>query len=136
MPPRRSARVVSAPARVPSVLPLLPHALASSIVVRVPVDTRLRCREVSPGWRDALSADKDLWTELDLSDTSGVAARISSALLRAASQRAGAFAGLCAYAAHAQCTDARTVRCATLRLGVAGPVARARAVDALPAPCD
>ena len=65
----------------------LPPALTLRIFLAVPVDTRLRCREVSRAWRDALSAEHALWTHLDLSATSGVA-HFSVALLQAAAARA------------------------------------------------
>ena len=50
----------------------LPPALTLRIFLAVPIDTRLRCREVSRAWRDALSGERALWTHLDLSATSGV----------------------------------------------------------------
>ena len=43
----------------------LPHDLVALIFRLLPVDTRLRCREVARGWRDALE-DHRLWAELDL----------------------------------------------------------------------
>ena len=43
----------------------LPPVLARRIFALVPVDSRLRCAEVSPAWRDAL-AERALWTRLDL----------------------------------------------------------------------
>ena len=64
--------------------PLFPE-LVALVFQRVPVDTRLRCREVSRGWR-AFLADARHWQVLDLSLSSGVARR-SPALLRAASER-------------------------------------------------
>ena len=63
----------------------LPFDLAALVFLLLPVDTRLRCREVARGWRDALE-DHRLWEELDLSRASGV--KRSPALLRAASLRA------------------------------------------------
>jgi len=65
--------------------PLFPE-LASLVFALLPVDSRLRCREVSRSWR-AFLADARHWQVLDLSLTSGVA-RSSLALLRAASERA------------------------------------------------
>jgi len=68
MPPRRSARqaeLVLARAPQPPFAPL-PHDLAALIFRLIPADTRLRCREVASGWRDALE-DHRLWAELDLS---------------------------------------------------------------------
>ena len=63
----------------------LPHELAALIFKLLPVDTRLRCREVSRGWRDALE-DHTLWNALDVSRASGVV--FTLALLRAALLRA------------------------------------------------
>ena len=63
----------------------LPFELAALIFRLLSVDMRLRCREVSRGWRDALE-DHRLWEELDLSCASGV--WLTPALLRAASLRA------------------------------------------------
>ena len=93
MPPRRStslaARVAHLPRDALTVLPLaLPHVLATRIWGALPCDVRLRCREVCPAWRDAL-AEPRLWTELNLTATSGVVARVTPALLRAAAARAG-----------------------------------------------
>jgi len=65
--------------------PLFPE-LASLVFALLPVDARLRCREVSRGWR-AFLADARHWQVLDLSLSSGVARR-SLALLRAASEHA------------------------------------------------
>jgi len=65
--------------------PLFPE-LASLVFAQLPVDSRLRCREVSRGWR-AFLADVRFWQVCDLSAASGVARR-SPALLRAASERA------------------------------------------------
>ena len=70
----------------------LPAAAFVAVVEAVPLDTRLRCREVSPAWRAALDAATPLWCHIDLSDASGVTAHVSPALLRAASRRAGACA--------------------------------------------
>ena len=80
MPPRRVAELVPQPPFAP-----LPCELAALIFKLLPVDTRLRCREVSRGWRDALE-DFRLWEELDLSHASGVT--LTPALLCAASLRA------------------------------------------------
>jgi len=62
--------------------PLFPE-LISAIFALLPVDSRLRCREVSRGWR-AFLADPRLWRICDLD---GVTRR-SPALLRAASEQA------------------------------------------------
>jgi hypothetical protein len=66
----------------------LPHALFLLILALLPVDTRLRCAEVCRGWRAAL-AERSLWLRLALSPESGVARRVTDALLRAAAARAG-----------------------------------------------
>jgi hypothetical protein len=66
-----------------SFVEILPRALAARIFARVPVDTRLRCAEVCPAWRDALE-EASLWTRLDFCDV----AIGSDALLRAAAGRA------------------------------------------------
>ena len=66
----------------------LPAPARRLIFEAVPADTRLRCREVSRAWRDHLS-DAALWRHLDLSNSSGVAAHVSDALLTAAAARAG-----------------------------------------------
>ena len=93
MPPRDSANLVAVADEEPrdalTVLPLaLPLPLSQRIWVSLPCDVRLRCREVARGWRDAL-AEPRLWTELDLTATSGVVARVTAALLQAAAARAG-----------------------------------------------
>ena len=92
MPPR-SALLVAAAADEPrdslTVLPLaLPLPLSRRIWSSLPCDVRLRCREVARAWRDAL-AEPRLWTELDLTMTSGIVARATPALLLAAAARAG-----------------------------------------------
>jgi hypothetical protein len=64
----------------------LPPALTLRVFALVPLDTRLRCAEVCPGWHKAL-ADTSLWAELDLTQlSSGVAC--TGALLCAATKRA------------------------------------------------
>jgi hypothetical protein len=67
----------------------LSRALLARVLARVPVDTRLRCCEVSAGWNDFLASELSLWTALDLSDTSGVTHKVTNALLRAAAAKAG-----------------------------------------------
>lgn len=64
----------------------LPLCVCHAIFLLLPVDTRLRCREVSRGWHACLS-NPELWQLCDLSDKSGVARR-TIALLRAATKRA------------------------------------------------
>ena len=84
MPPRPAAGVASEPRDALALLPLaLPLPLALRIWRSLPCDVRLRCREVCRAWRNAL-AEPCLWTELDLTETSGVTARITPALLLAA----------------------------------------------------
>ena len=69
MPPRRSARVAAAAERVAarvgpaSTLSALPLAVMLLIFSMLPVDTRLRCREVCRAWR-AFVAAPTLWTTL------------------------------------------------------------------------
>jgi len=65
--------------------PLFPE-LASLVFAQLPVDSRLRCREVCRGWC-AFLADARHWQVLNLSLSSGVARR-TLALLHAASERA------------------------------------------------
>jgi hypothetical protein len=67
----------------------LPHALLARVLARVPVDTRLRCCEVSAGWGAFLASERSLWTALDLSPTSGVTHVVTDALLHAAAAKAG-----------------------------------------------
>jgi hypothetical protein len=70
-------------------LAALPHALLLEVLSRVPVDSRLRCREVLRAWRTALN-ERSLWLRLDLSPASGVARTAATeGLLRAAAERAG-----------------------------------------------
>jgi hypothetical protein len=89
MPPRRSARVAAVLERESSALPPLPPSLALAIFALLPVDARLRCREVCRGWR-AVLLERSLWLRLDLSKASGGLARpATDALLRAAASRAG-----------------------------------------------
>ena len=65
----------------------LPRPLALAIFALLPVDTRLRCVEVSRAWR-ALLADVTLWTNIVASSSSGLA-HFNEALLRAAVAKAG-----------------------------------------------
>jgi len=65
---------------------LLPEVVRL-VFLLLPVDARLRCREVCRGWRDFLE-DPHLWRVCDLSALSGVAAECTPALLRAATERA------------------------------------------------
>jgi len=76
--------MVLQPQRLDFVAVLFPD-LISAIFALLPVDARLRFREVCRGWR-AFLADARHWQVLDLSPTSGVARR-THALLRASSER-------------------------------------------------
>jgi hypothetical protein len=67
----------------------LPHALLARVLARVPVDTRLRCAEVSAGWCAFLASERSLWTALDFSPSSGVTRLVTDALLHAAVAKAG-----------------------------------------------
>ena len=63
MPPRRSARLVAAAEAASAAFPQLPHGVALRIFAAVPADARLRCAEVSRGWRSTTSAP-ELWRRL------------------------------------------------------------------------
>jgi hypothetical protein len=65
----------------------LPHALLLQIFAALPVDARLRCAEVCRAFRNAL-LERSLWTQLDLSETSGVTYAVTPALLRASAAKA------------------------------------------------
>jgi hypothetical protein len=66
----------------------LPLEVTAAIFALLPPDTRLLCRGVCRGWRDALSEAR-LWASLDLSSAARlVHGDATSALLRAASARA------------------------------------------------
>jgi hypothetical protein len=67
----------------------LPRALLARVLARVPVDTRLRCCEVSVGWNDFLATERSLWTALDLSLGCDVTHTLTNALLRAVACKAG-----------------------------------------------
>jgi hypothetical protein len=76
MPPRRSARVAAASEcvaaaaeRARTTLSPLPLALVLEIFSLLPVDTRLRCREVCRAWCATLE-NRSLWTRLDLREES------------------------------------------------------------------
>ena len=67
----------------------LPAETLPFVLVRLPVDARARAAAVCRLWRDVLK-DRNLWTRLDLSDTSGVLyTRITNALLLGAAAKAG-----------------------------------------------
>jgi hypothetical protein len=72
-----------------SALATLPQAVVLLVFAPLPVDERARCSCVCRGWRAGLS-ERSLWTRLDVSRTSGVAAaRVTGAFLRGAAARAG-----------------------------------------------
>lgn len=88
MSPRRSARADAAVELNTSALASLPLPLAHRVFLLLPVDSRARAACVCRGWR-AVLADPVMWTRLDLSDKSGIAAGLdANAVLRAASARA------------------------------------------------
>jgi hypothetical protein len=89
MPPRASARVAAVAEQQSSALAPLPHALALAVFALLPVDQRLRCREVCRGWRAVLTEEVSLWRRLDLS-ACGVSPNheVTDGLLRAAAARA------------------------------------------------
>jgi hypothetical protein len=84
-----AADVVGADNARPTTIASLPHALLARVLARLPVDARLRCSEVCRGWRDCLTAERSLWTALDLSPSSGVTHEVTDALLRAAVSKVG-----------------------------------------------
>jgi hypothetical protein len=85
----------------------LPQALSLRIFARVPVDTRLRCIELSRGFR-ALLAERSLWTRLQLpasfrcaradlfwaNDRARAERSAADGLLRAAARKAGGLEAL------------------------------------------
>jgi hypothetical protein len=83
---KASASRVRTRSATPTLLSL-PEALQTRILGGLPVDARLSAAGVCRGWRAALKS-RQLWSTLDLSHSSGVA-RVTSALLLAASARAG-----------------------------------------------
>jgi hypothetical protein len=88
---RRTVRAAMQAAEQRLALTALPPALWHALFSLLPVDQRLRCREVCRGWRAALE-DVNLWTRLDLSEASGVAAahlENAAGLQAAAALRAG-----------------------------------------------
>ena len=80
----REAQASSSP---DTVLSPLPRCFVHAVLLLLPVDTRLRCCEVSWAWR-ALLADTTLWACINLRASSGVQ-RFSEALLRADVAKAG-----------------------------------------------
>ena len=65
-----------------------PGDLLRRIFILVPVDARLRCKEVCKPWRLA-AIDSTLYAEVDLGDSSGVAMRSASLLLAVGIAAAG-----------------------------------------------
>lgn len=88
MPPRRSARVAAVDEQRASAFPQLPQPIEERIFALIPVDQRLRCAEVSRGWR-ATVALPALWRRVSVSPASGVKQPVSLAMLLAAVARAG-----------------------------------------------
>ena len=78
-------REAQARASPDTVLSPLPRCFVRAVLLLLPVDTRLRCSEVSRASR-ALLADSTFWKRIDLRSTS--VARFSEALLRAALAKA------------------------------------------------
>jgi hypothetical protein len=69
-------------------LPRLPLPALTNVLLRLPLDERLRCAEVCRGWR-GMVAERSLWMHLDVSAASlGAPCRASDALLRAGAARA------------------------------------------------
>ena len=92
MPPRRSARLVEL-ANPHFQLPFPPNVVAVLFSL-LPLDARLRAREVCRGWRLVLEDASSIWTRVDLGVGCGVNprflsdSRLALALLRAACVRA------------------------------------------------
>ena len=70
-----------------TVLSPLPRGFVRFVFLLLPVDTRLRCSEVSRAWR-ALLADKSFWACLEVATPSGLSG-FSMPLFRAAVAKAG-----------------------------------------------
>ena len=92
MPPRRSSRLAGAPPDNSVVQdyvldPRLVADVVSAVFALVPVDSRLRCREVSRAWKAFLDQPW-LWQSCSLTPASGLVAKPSCALLLAATARA------------------------------------------------
>ena len=88
MPPRHSGRVAAAAVQRTCAFPRLPLECTLHIFSLLPPDQRLRCAEVSRGWR-ATVAQPALWRRLDLSWEGCHVRPVWPALLRAAVARAG-----------------------------------------------
>ena len=65
-----------------------PRDILRLIFASLPVDARLRCKEVCKSWR-WIAKDPLLWQEVDLSDKSGVAVRSAALLLAVGATAAG-----------------------------------------------
>jgi hypothetical protein len=87
MPPRRSARVAAVAERASSALSPLPLPLVLHVLSLLPVDARARAACVCRGWRTTLE-ELSLWTRLELSPSSGVAVRVTDAVLAGAAGKA------------------------------------------------
>ena len=92
MPPRRSSRLAGAQPDHSVVQdyvldPRLVADVLAAVFTLLPVDSRMRCREVSRAWKAFLDQPW-LWQCCDLSPASGIVAKPSCALLLAATARA------------------------------------------------
>jgi hypothetical protein len=87
MPPRRSAPVAAVSDDLSSALSPLPLPLVHHIFSLLPADARARAACVRRGWQRMLD-EVGFWTRLDLSPASGVAVRITDAVLRGAARKA------------------------------------------------
>ena len=85
----------------------LPLPLLRALLAGLPVDVRLRCREVCPGWRDVLRPAA-LWADVDISNRSGVAALPTEAFMHALSRASGH--RMAALHAHGGALLSRTLR--------------------------
>jgi hypothetical protein len=81
--PRRRASMAAAEEGARDPVAALPPALALRVFALLPLDTRMRCAEVCPGWSKALG-DPSLWSELDLTQLSSGVACTDAAAKRAA----------------------------------------------------
>jgi hypothetical protein len=87
MPPREAHAVQPAVAGQRCPFALLPPNLLTECLRRLPVDPRMRCAEVCRAWHTALRPS-GLWSRLEFSPASGVTARVTLDLIRAAVARA------------------------------------------------
>ena len=116
-------RAAQARASPDTVLSHLPRCFVHAVFLRLPVDARLRCAEVSRAWR-ALLADTTLWSSLELSAFSGIT-RFSPPLFRAAVTKAGGklrtldVSGVCIYGHIDERVDKSSLSFGVLRAAVA-----------------